>query len=159
MTGPRGTTSKIELRVLEPHSTATVREEIGRNSVTEALGRVFQQVREALSDQGIEAGSPFARWHEWGDQVDMEAGVIVDREITPVGEVKPSSLPGGTGAIVVHAGPYEGLRSTYDAMDRWLEGSGRTADGAPWEIYLTDPSAEPDPTRWLTQVIYPLRDS
>ena len=157
MADPRGPSSKIELRVLQPHHTASLRETVHRDSVTEALGQSFQAVKESLGGQGVDAnGSLFVRWHALGDEVDMEAGVMVSDPIKPDGEVKPGQLPGGPAAIAIHAGPYEGLKATYDAVEEWLDRTQRSASGGPWEIYLTDPSAEPDPTKWLTEIIYPL---
>ena len=153
MADPRGPSSRIELRVLQARHTASVRETVASDDVTEALGRAFQAVRGTLEKQGVAAdGSLFARWHGRGDQVDVEAGIMVATAITPDGEVKPNELPGGPAVIAVHAGPYEGLKRTYDAMEAWLTRAGRSASGGPWEIYLTDPSAEPDPSRWLTEI-------
>lgn len=160
MPDPRAPSSKIELRVLQPHHTASVRETVHRDSVTEALGQSFQAVKESLARQGIDAtGSLFARWHSREDDVDLEAGLMVSAPIQQEGEVKPSQLPGGPAAIAIHAGPYEGLKATYDAVEAWLARTERSASGGPWEIYLTDPSAEPDPSRWLTEIIYPLQPS
>ena len=157
MADPRGPSSKIELRVLPSHHTAAVRETVTQDDLTEALGRMFQSVKAALGRQGVEPdGSPFARYHTFGEEIDLEAGVVVSSAIQPDGVVKPGELPAGPAAIAVHAGPYEGLAATYDAIDRWIKGTGRTASGGPWEIYLTDPSAEPDPTKWLTEIIWPV---
>lgn len=156
----RAPSSKIELRVLAGHHAATMREDVARDDIPEAMGRIFQAVREALATQHIEpSGAPFARYHSFGDVVDLEAGVMVATPIQPVGDVKPSELPAGPAAIAVHAGPYESLNATYDAMERWLAASTHEANGGPWELYITDPSAEPDPTKWLTEVIFPLRRS
>jgi effector-binding domain-containing protein len=158
MTDARGPSSKIELRVLRPHLTATVRETVGRDDIPAAIGRIFQAVTAATGRQRIEHnGSPFARYHSFGDLVDLEAGVPVKTPIQPEGPVKPSELPGGPAAIAVHAGPYEGLADTYAAIESWVASTGRAASGGPWEIYLTDPSAEPDPMKWLTEVIFPLQ--
>ena len=160
MADPRGPSSKIELRVLRAHHTAVVRETIGQNDIPTAIGRMFQLVTEALHRQGVEpSGSPFARYHSFGDTVDLEAGVPVPTPIQPDGTVVPGELPAGPAALAVHAGPYEGLAGTYAAIEAWLASTGRTASGGPWEIYLTDPSAEPDPTKWLTEVIFPLPTS
>jgi len=158
MADQRGPSSKIELRVLRAHQTATVRETVGRDDIPAAVGRIFQAVDHVMRRQGAaRAGSPFARYHSFGDVVDLEAGLPVASPILPEGEVTPSELPGGPAAIAVHAGPYEGLGATYQAIETWLANTGRTASGGPWEIYLTDPSEEPDPARWLTEVIYPLQ--
>jgi len=156
----RGPSSRIEIRVLQPHFVASVRDTVSRDDVTQVLGSSFQAVKEALGKQRIQPdGSPFARWHTFGDQVDIEAGLMVKSPITPDGVVKPSELPGGPAVMAVHAGPYEGLKATYDALEAWIARSSRTASGGPWEIYLTDPSAEPDPGKWLTEIIWPLRQS
>mgnify|MGYP001812701998 CR=1 FL=1 len=121
---------------------------------------MFQAVREALAKQGIEAdGAPFVRYHATGEVIDLEAGAMVGTPISADGGVKPGELPAGPAAIAVHAGPYETLGDTYAAVERWLEASGHTSNGDPWELYITDPSAEPDPLRWLTEVIYPVKPS
>ena len=159
MADARGPTSKIELRVLRSHHTATVREEIAQQDLAEAMGRLFQIVNTSIAKQGVDRdGAPFARYHSFGEVVDLEVGVMVAAPITPDGVVMSSELPAGPAAIAVHAGPYEGLGDTYDAIRRWLEASpGHQANGGPWELYITDPSAEPDSAKWLTEVIFPLK--
>lgn len=159
MPGPRSRDSNIELRVLRGHDTATVREKVPSADVPEAIGKIFQAVHEALARQGVETdGAPFARYHEFGDVYDVEAGVVVPSPITPDGVVVPSELPAGPAAIAVHAGPYETLFTTYEAIDRWLEASTtHLRDGGPWELYITDPSQEPDSRKWLTEVVFPVR--
>jgi effector-binding domain-containing protein len=136
-----------------------MRTEADASALSLAMGNAMQRVRETLEKQGVKGTSaPFARYHSYGDVVDFEAGVMVDDAIAPEGEVKPGQLPSGPAAIAVHAGPYETLGNTYAAMDAWLEASpDYSANGGPWELYLTDPSAEPDPGKWLTEVIYPLK--
>jgi effector-binding domain-containing protein len=160
MADSRGPSSRIEIRVLQPRHTASIRDTISRDDVTQALGQCYQDIKEALAKQGVQAdGSPFARWHAFGEEVDLEAGLMVKTPIVADGNVKPGELPGGPAAIAIHAGPYEGLRSTYDALEAWMARTSRSARGGPWEIYLTDPSEEPDPRQWLTEIIYPLRQS
>ena len=159
MPDPRGPSSKIELRVLRGHRTATMRVEVDQTAISLAMGDVMRHVHEALGKQNVKATSaPFARYHALGPTVDFEAGVMVDEVVVPDGDVKPSSLPSGPAAIAVHAGPYESLSGTHEAIRTWLEASpDYVANGGPWELYLTDPSAEPDPSKWLTEVIFPLK--
>jgi AraC family transcriptional regulator len=157
MTDARAPSSKIEIRILRPHETASVRQEVRQEEISTALGQMFQAVRQVLTNQRIEMdGSLFARYHEFGEVVDLEAGVPVKTPIQTEGQVRPGTLPSGPAAIAVHAGPYETLPQTYEAIQAWLASAGRSASGAPWEIYLTDPSLEPDPSKWLTEVIFPL---
>lgn len=158
MADSRAPSSKIELRVLRSHHTASIRAEVARDDISETMGRFFRVVREALAKQGVHAdGAPFARYHTFGEMVDLEAGSMLTTPIQPDGEVKPGQLPAGPAAIAVHAGPYESLGQTHEAMGQWLAASRHQPNGGPWELYITDPSAEPDPARWLTEIIYPLR--
>lgn len=159
MPDPRAPSSKIELRVLGGHKTAVVREEVPESGLAEAMGRMFQAVTAELQKQGIEPASPpFARYHTLGEVIDFEAGVIVKSAVQPAGQVKPGELPAGPAAIAVHTGSYETLSATYAAMRRWLEANpAQHQNGGPWELYITDPSAEPDPNKWMTEVIFPLK--
>jgi effector-binding domain-containing protein len=157
MTDARAPSSRIEIRILRPHQTASVRETVRQDDLAAAMGSMFQAVRQAVTRQRIETdGALFARYHEFGETVDLEAGVPVKTPVEPEGQVRPSQLPSGPAAIAVHAGPYETLSQTYAAIEAWLSSTGRTASGPPWEIYLTDPSVEPDASKWLTEVIFPL---
>jgi AraC family transcriptional regulator len=53
-------------------------------------------------------------------------------------------------------GPYEALEGTYAALQAWLDEVGATASGPMWEVYWSDPGAEPDPARWRTELLVPL---
>jgi len=159
MAGSRGSSSKVELRVLRSHHTASMRKEVSQADVPQAIGHMFQAVKAALASQGIEPdGAPFARYHSSGDMVDLEAGAMVATPIAADGDVKPGELPAGPAAIAIHVGPYETLSATYDVIEAWLTAStSHQASGGPWELYITDPSAEPEPRKWLTEIIYPLK--
>ena len=159
MPDPRAPSSKIELRVLAGHQTAVIRNEVPESGLAEAMGRMFQTVTSTLSEQGIEPAShPFARYHSFGETIDFEAGVIVASAIEPAGEVKPGELPAGPAAIAVHTGTYETLGATHAAMQRWLDANPtQQQNGGPFEIYVSDPAAEPDPAKWMTEVVYPLK--
>jgi DNA gyrase inhibitor GyrI len=159
MPDPRAPSSKIELRVLGGHQTAVIREEVSENDLAEAMGRMFQAVMSALREQGVEpASQPFARYHSFGETIDCEAGVIVKAPIQETSEVKSGTLPAGPAAIAVHTGTYETLGATHEAMRRWLAANpGQKQNGGPFEIYVSDPASEPDPAKWMTEVIYPLK--
>jgi effector-binding domain-containing protein len=158
MAESRGPNPKIEIKSVRAKETASIRETISRNDMTDALGRIYRAVNDAIGKQGIKpSGAPFARYHSFGPTVDLEAGLPVETIIQPDGTVKPSQLPGGPAAVAVHVGPYEGLERTYEFIQAWMTNTNRRPNGGPWELYLTDPSSEPDPNRWLTQVIWPFQ--
>ena len=70
----------------------------------------------------------------------VEVGVQVNRGFEPRGEVRPSSLPGGTAATATHAGPMDKIGDTHQAVRAWCADHGRHLTGVCWEIY-----GDPDP--------------
>ena len=75
----------------------------------------------------------------------------------PSGEVGRSELPGGPVAKVVHRGPYDGLKGTYDALHEWIHAQPGYDDGpGPWESYVDSPSDASDMSQLRTEVVWPL---
>ena len=86
-------------------------------------------------------------------------GMRIARHLRPDGtdRIQAGELPGGTVATVIHKGPYEGLPQTWAALVEWISAQGLQPAGAPWEVYLTDPGAEPDSSKWRTQIFFPVQ--
>ncbi len=52
--------------------------------------------------------------------------------------------------------PYENLPQTWSALTEWMGSQGLRPTGSPWEVYVTDPGAEPDQSKWRTDIFFPL---
>jgi hypothetical protein len=110
-----------------------------------------------MAEAGVEvAGPPFARYLAFEPVIVAEIGCPVWRPAPHVGRVFPGQLPGGRVATILHVGPYDTLAATYDVLQRWLTDAGATPSGPMWEVYWTDPEAEPDPATWRTMIHVPL---
>ena len=121
----------------------------------EVLPAVFGHVME---NGGAFIGQPFARYGMLSEGTfDMEAGAPVAEHVEETDQIKQSTLPAGPAAKLTHLGPYETLGDAHKAVHEWLEENDREAAGNPWEIYVTDPEKEPDNTKWVTEVYYPLK--
>ncbi len=150
---------EIEARTLDEQDTAVEFATLPVNEIGPWLGKVYADVAGYLGRKGAgPVGPPFARYHPVGDGTfEVEAGFVAT---TPVGgedEIEPSDLPKGTVAVTVHVGPFDAMVPAYEALTAWVAAQGGTPAGDPWEIYLTDPMAEPDPARWRTEVVMPYR--
>lgn len=123
------------------------------------LGEAYHSVIETMREQGaLPAGPPFARYHQMGGgEFEVEAGFPTSAPITDSGRVKASTLPGGQVARTVHVGPYDGMESTYEAVFSWIAEQGGQPSGDPWEVSLTDPQENPDPSSWRTEIVVPYR--
>ncbi|MBB5788767.1 GyrI-like domain-containing protein [Jiangella mangrovi] len=147
---------KIARRDLIEQPTAVVRAHVPADDLGGWLGIAHHLVARFLRRHGLKpAGPPFARLAIIDGTAVVEAGFPVNRPIDTDGEVEPSSLPGGPAAVTTHRGHYEGLETAFETLANWVTTHGRAPAGPHWEIYETDPNAEPDPRRWRTQIVVP----
>lgn len=165
-----GNTPDITTTQLSEHPTAMVREKVPVQEMTAFFGRAFSSVMAAVGQHELQvAGPPYGMYRGLPtDVIDVEAGfplaapfpgadadgVSVDGG-HGVSQVAGGSLPAGPAYEAVHAGPYDALPQTYEAIQARMKADGATPAEVMWEFYMTDPDAEPDPANWRTRVIWP----
>ncbi len=125
----------------------------------EIMGPLFGEVYGYIQQCGQEpTGMPFSIYHSMdGESVELECGMPVGSQLPGTARVQAGELPCGTMATVTHMGPYEGLGRTWAALKDWIRSQGLEAAAAPWEVYVTDPGAEPDQSKWRTDIFFPVR--
>lgn len=146
----------VESETLTEQPTAVVRRTVPLAEVAEWMPRSYETIFGYLSGTGVApAGPPYARYAIHGGSIDIEAGVPVSSPIAGDDAVRPGRLPGGPAAVTLHRGPYETVDQAMAALGRWVAEHGYRPRGQPFESYLTDPVAEPDPVDWRTVVVMP----
>ena len=131
------------------------------------LGEVFAW----LGGHGLApAGPPFFKSNviDMMRELDVEAGVPVATAADGDDRVVSGALPAGRYATLTHVGHPSELMAATKALLDWAAGQGLTWDMTPgeggdrWgcrlEISLTDPSLEPDMSKWVTQLAFRLAD-
>ena len=153
--------SEIESRNLSDQPTLVMRTEATVEGIPEFLDRAYGAAAAHAQVSGVEiVGPPFARYEVLNGPesgFSIEAGFPVSSAVDGSGVVEASALPGGPAAATWHIGPYDTMQPTYAATMAWIEEQGAAPSGPPWEVYYSDPSTEPDPTTWRTEVIWPYR--
>ncbi|GHJ53051.1 hypothetical protein Nm8I071_23580 [Nonomuraea sp. TT08I-71] len=132
-----------------------------------AQGEALTALWSALQQADIApAGSPYVRYHTFGDDTDMEVGVPVTAPpASPTnGAVSAGTLPAGPALIATHKGSHEQLKEVYEVLQAAVRRGGLTEDGAAWEEYRwidlsqqPDPASWPTPDAWVTEVVLPVR--
>ncbi len=147
----------IEVQQLGAQHTAVVRHRISIAEVQRIPGWIGQ-VYEAIQRAGQQPGAtPFVRTLAMdASGMEIEVGWPVLTPFTAADDVQPSTLPGGPAAVATYFGRYEDIGTAHRAVDAWCTEHGHKIAGAPWESYFTDPTTEPDPAKWRTDVLYPL---
>jgi effector-binding domain-containing protein len=157
--------SEFEIRDEPRRRTAVLHGSMPQSELPAFMGRAFTAVFHAITAAGLVPGdAPFTRYFAFGpDRIELETGAPIadvpgapERAFDGSGEVQPGELPAGPVAVGLHIGPYETISATYERLLGWAAEQGREPSGAMWEVYLTDPAAEPDPAKWRTQVFIPL---
>ena len=152
-------TPEFRTKQIEAQPIAGIRTTTTMDKIAEVMGPLFGEVHGYLQQNGqAPAGMPFAIYHEMdGNTLDLECGMPVAAPVTGTDRIRAGELPGGTAATVTHTGPYDDLGQTWAALTAWMKSQGLEAAGAPWEVYVTDPGAEPDPSKWRTDIFFPVR--
>lgn len=152
-------TQSFATKEVGPQPMLAIRATSAMDSLSELMGSLFGEVYEHILQSGQQpAGMPFSRYHSMdGKTVDLECGMPVPSPIEGKGRVEAGELPAGTVATVTHVGPYDDLPQSWSALTAWMESQGLQPAGAPWEVYITDPGAEPDQSKWRTDIFFPVR--
>jgi AraC family transcriptional regulator len=94
------------------------------------------------------------RANEEGSAV-VEIAIPIKEKVSDAGEIRCYELPGGQMAKIMHYGPYDQCKPTYDKLFIWIAENGKTITGPIREIYLNDPR-EVKPEEILTEICVPI---
>ena len=144
---------------LDAQSIVSIRTTAKLDQLSTVMGPLFAELYGFITEGGQSpVGMPFARYYAMdGDSVDFECGMPVAPAMAGTARIQGGELPAGTMITVTHFGPYEGLGKTWGALFEWIKTQGLEQAGAPWEVYVTDPGAEPDHSKWRTDIYCPVR--
>jgi effector-binding domain-containing protein len=159
---------KPEIKIIEvkEQPTLTIRESTTLSAIPEKIGGIFAEILAFMEKRGISpVGAPFAYWHNMGPDCinkgifDMECGFPVSVPVEGVGQIKKSKLPGGKVITAMHIGSYDTLAQTYEEVLSWIKENGYQVEDDMWETYLTNPCEEPDQSKWMTEIFFPIKSS
>ncbi len=152
-------TPEFEMKQVDVQPIVGIRTKTTVDKLAEVMGPIFGEVYGYLQNSGqVPTGMPFAIYHSMeGGTVEVECGMPVASQMAGTARIRAGQLPAGTMAAVTHMGPYDDLPHTWAALVEWIKSQGLQPAGAPWEVYITDPGAEPDQSKWRTDIFFPVR--
>ncbi|MEZ4951418.1 MAG: SRPBCC family protein [Saprospiraceae bacterium] len=141
---------------LPPRTYAGVRKTVKFEDMSpffaENFGKIFGAAGEKVD------GMPSALYFDWDEangQSDMAAVVPVT---AAVDGFETFNIEGGNALMIDYYGSYEGSAEAHMAMDDYLKAKNKEMRSPVVEEYITDPSTEPDTSKWLTKITYYLKD-
>jgi len=149
---------QCEIREQLAQPTLTIRTRTSVQNLPQVIGKAYGDIAQYLAQLGqYPAGAPFAAYYNMDMQnLDVELGFPVSKELPGKGEIKSGRIPAGKFATVLHAGPYDKVGPAYEALTKWIAEKGYEPAGVAYEVYLNDPN-ETKPEDLKTQVMFPLK--
>ena len=129
------------------------------NAVSKQMEKMYTELYGAMQKSKVQiAGSPFCIYPSYSkESMEMVCSVPVPANAKIPGKYKLMQTQGGKAIKAVHAGAYTKLDETYNQLDEYIKFKKLEINGAPWEVYITDPTVEKDTTKWITEVYYPIK--
>ena len=147
---------KIITADLSPRTYVMKREVVKWSEMQPFYGTHLKSIMGAIQSQSLEvAGAPsgvYFSWDEENQQADLGAAIPVTGEAEVEGY--ESLLIEGKALHIAYYGDYEELKKPHMAIDEYLKANGMGASDIVIEEYVTDPTQEPDTTKWLTNIYY-----
>lgn len=131
--------------------------------IAACIGKAFSELEKVTHQQGLQIlEAPFVIYHFTTENrpMVMEMGLTVNKPLSSVkgtGRVKYRLEPSGRYAMAVHYGAYEKSKATHEFIQKYLHENHIDFIPQPVEKYITDPTMEPDTSRWATEIYYRLR--
>lgn len=148
----------VESRPREAMDFIGIKATVTEAEIGNTLGALYGRLMEFAGSKKLQVvGAPFAIVFSYSpDKVEMEACLPINKTVASEGEIQSGRMEAGNNAEVDYYGKYEESGYAHYAVDHWMHTQGKQPAGPPYEVYVTDPGAEPDTAKWLTKVCYPL---
>jgi len=136
-------------------------ENITVDKVGETLGANYGAIATYLGKMKKEMGIPFSSTPNWVDEKTpftlIAAIPVMDSTIKVKAPMVLGKSYKGKAIKAVYFGDYNNVQLAYNDIMQYIEEKGLEMNGAPWEVYITDPMVEKDTLKWQTDVYMPIK--
>lgn len=144
---------------IEPLTIATIHEKVKMSDIEKTIGADYGAIMEYIGKNGAKCtGSPMAITYSYDSlSWEFEAALPIDKEIPSTDKIKVKKSHSGKTVYAIYQGPYNKTYGVYTDIEAYIKENNLTIAGGAWETYITDPSAEPDTSKWITEIYYPIK--
>jgi effector-binding domain-containing protein/uncharacterized protein YndB with AHSA1/START domain len=149
-----------EMRDMNKMIIAGVRSKIKVAEINDALyGNSFGMIGKVLATEKIgQSGAPMSLTYSYSkESCDMEIAMPVKSIGKGDAKVKFHEVPASKALVVKYYGDYSKIEPVYGAAFEYMGKNKLIENGAPMEMFITDPMSEKDTAKWLTEVVFPIK--
>ena len=120
------------------------------------MGEILEYV---LHNGGQRMDKPMAIFHKHSvseDIIDVEFALPVVNPVESRGKFRAGVIPGGEFIVGEHLGHHDELPELWNYFEDFIAENNLTVRWSPYEHFVTIPSMEPDTSKWLTNVVFPV---
>ncbi|MBN1388117.1 MAG: GyrI-like domain-containing protein [Bacteroidales bacterium] len=154
--------SNIELKEFPPINAIIAEGQGTVEEMPDLMGRLFGLIMEAVNSQGLQpAGPPFSYYYDYDQATGItkvKAGIPLGSPGESMGEIKAVEFEGFKGISGIHTGSYDNFVASYNKLMEEAEKMGYETTWESWEFYYSDPSTEPDESKWKTEIVFPVKE-
>ncbi len=156
---PKPLELKIERKIIKPIVGLGIMDTATSIEIGKKIGEDFEEIRlYMLGIHASQAGPPMAIYYQYkNDTMVFQAIVPSTKKHKQKENIKSFQLNGGEVVVGYYYGSFENIGQAHSAINKWIIDNKLQLNGAPWEVYVTDPNKEPDSKKWLTEVYYPIK--
>jgi effector-binding domain-containing protein len=128
-------------------------------AISAQMAKMYGELETMLKKAKVEVtGYPFALYPSYTEEsMDMICAMPVAADAKLPAKYKVETLEGGNTIKGIYKGDYNNLMALHMELDQYLQYKKLTMNGAPIEVYVTDPMLEKDTTKWITEIYYPVK--
>lgn len=129
-----------------------------QNAISMQMSKMYGELLGALQKANVEpAGAPFCLYPKYTEEsMDFVCAIPVSANAKVPAKYKIMEMPGGKAVKGIHKGGYGNLGQTHGDLNNYISYKKLQINGAPREVYITDPEAEADTSKWVTEIYYPV---
>lgn len=156
-------TSDFDIEIVERRAQRfiTKREKVSFERMSQFLSENINALMTAVAVSGQEiSGPPSAIYYDWDEtagMTDMAVAVPVTGESMPIQGYEVVDWATGPAVFAMYQGDYQGSGRAHMAIEQYMKANQKTAQGAALEEYVVGPADEADPSKWVTNIYYPIK--
>ncbi|MED1411189.1 MULTISPECIES: MerR family transcriptional regulator [Bacillus] len=150
----------VSLKEIPERKVASVRKIIPSYNCEGDLWSILMQEINAKKISIVNPSYSIAIFHDHEykeNDVDVEIQLNILDEHENTKDVKFKNIESTNVASITVNGSYEQMTAVNEAAAKWIETEGYELAGPMFNIYHVSPAMESDPSKWVTEVCYPIK--